>query len=242
MADLGVLDEQIGPLPVWAWAIAAVAGIGVGWWVLSNFPTGSEGEADGDGEGEPERGSTQRRQSSLAATGGALSAPGAGGEFQIIGDPRPNAGSDESTDPPDPEPSPDKLAARIDAGSRTAEWLQATSMAGLERQVADWVAREQVRCHEPFRVLEANAGVDSGRLQSAFEQACEPARRSVRIDAGPMPAEWLSATSHESLEASVEDWVRTEGVACSAPFRVLDSTGPVDHDRIKAAFQRACKG
>lgn len=101
MADLGVLDEQIGPLPVWAWAVAAVAGIGVGWWVLSNFPSGS-----GEAEGEPDREPVGQAPSSLSGTEGARQAPGAGGEFQIIGDPRPSAGRDESTDPePDPLPT-----------------------------------------------------------------------------------------------------------------------------------------
>lgn len=78
--DLGFLGEQLGPLPVWAWGVAVVGGLGIGYVV--NTRMADSGGGGGEPDQDQDRGGPAGRP--MGATPGAIFAPGPGGQRQQI--------------------------------------------------------------------------------------------------------------------------------------------------------------
>lgn len=92
------LTEQIGPLPVWAWGVAIIGGLGVGW-VIQMQRTASTDAPSSDGE---PAGGRQRGSATRQPIGGQPQLP----RVIVIGEPESDR-SDQTTSP-SPEPDPDR--------------------------------------------------------------------------------------------------------------------------------------
>jgi len=80
MADISdTLTQELGPLPVWAWGVAIVGGLGVGWYIQQRRAADMAAAGEESQQQTEQQAAAEAEQSGLPATQGALALPGGGG-------------------------------------------------------------------------------------------------------------------------------------------------------------------